>query len=288
MRKIKSSVLDFVIYGISLFAVIITLYPILNVIAVSFSNYSEYIKNPLMIVPKGFNLEAFKYVFSDRLLKSSYINTIFVTVATVVFGLILMMMTAYPLSLKGLKGKAVFMNYIIFTMIFSGGLIPNYYLIRSLKLLDSLWALILPSLMSAFNLILMKNFFEALPESLREAAKIDGAGEFRILFRIYAPLSMPIIATLALFIAVTQWNSFFNAVIYIRSETKWPLQLFLRELIMTTNLTTTGDLADSNRYVMPETMKYASLLIVMVPIMCVYPFLQKYFVKGVTIGAVKG
>jgi putative aldouronate transport system permease protein len=149
-----------------------------------------------------------------------------------------------------------------------------------------LWALILPGMLVGFNLILMKNFMESIPQSLEEAAKIDGASDLYILFRIVLPLSTPILATLGLFIAVTQWNSYFHAVIYIRDNHKWTLQLLLREIIMSASMV--DNQLEADKYVMPETIKYASLIVVMLPIMCVYPFLQKYFVKGIMVGAVKG
>ena len=239
-------------------------------------------------MPSKLNIDSFGYVFTHPLLKSSYLNTILVTIGTVLLGLFLTITTAYPLSRKEFKGKAIFMNLIIFTMFFNGGLIPNYFLIRSLGLLNSLWALILPSLLTAYYIILMKSFFESIPVSLEEAAKIDGASDIFILFRIIVPLSTPILATLSLFIAVGQWNSFFNAVIYIRDSSKWTLQLLLREIIMTANIYTTFDSLEQEKHIMPETIKYAAVLVVMVPIMCIYPLLQKYFVKGIMVGAVKG
>ncbi len=287
-NKKRIEIFDIIIYILVSFAAFLTLYPFLNVVAVSLSDYSEYIKNPLMVWPHKLNLDSFEYVFENPLLKSSYINTILVTVGTVVFGIFLTVTTAYPLSRKRFKGKIIFMNLILFTMLFNGGLIPNYYLIRSLKLLNTLWALILPSMLVAFNIILMKNFFESIPDSLEEAAKIDGASDIYILFKIIVPLSIPIIATLSLFKAVGQWNSFFTAVIYLKDSSKWTLQLLLRELIMTANVISTSDALEQEKLIMPETIKYAALLIVMMPIMCIYPFIQRYFVKGIMVGAVKG
>ena len=179
------------------------------------------------------------------------------------------------------------MNMVIFSMMFSGGMIPNYYLVRSLGLIDSLWAVILPGAFSAYNMILMKNFLEALPDSLMEAASIDGASEPCILFKIALPLCKPILATLCLFIAVQYWNSYFTAMLYIRDRTKWTLQLVLREIVLANVQNGNNDPAQEN-YIVSISIKYASLLVVMLPIMLVYPFLQKYFVKGVMIGAVKG
>ena len=170
------------------------------------------------------------------------------------------------------------MSLIIFTMLFNGGLIPNFYLIRSLHLLDTRWALIFPRLLSAFNIILLINFFQSLPVSLLEAAKLDGAGEWKVLYQIVLPLSKPIMATLALFVAVGYWNSFFEAIMYIRATDRWTLQLVLREIVMSSNtqmLQTGGNLAELGKTT-SESLKYATLIVAIVPIMCVYPFLQKY------------
>lgn len=205
----------------------------------------------------------------------------------VLIGLTLITLMAYPLSRLHLKGRGIIMNIVIFSMMFSGGMIPNYYLVRSLGLIDSLWAVILPGAFSAYNMILMKNFLEALPDSLMEAASIDGASEPCILFKIALPLCKPILATLCLFIAVQYWNSYFTAMLYIRDRTKWTLQLVLREIVLANVQNGNNDPAQEN-YIVSISIKYASLLVVMLPIMLVYPFLQKYFVKGVMIGAVKG
>jgi putative aldouronate transport system permease protein len=285
--KTKISFFDITVYTLITLFTLITIYPFVNVLTVSLSDYTEYIKNPLMIFPKKINFDAYIIVFTKPLLISSYSNTLFITFFTVVLSILLMLITAYPLSRPELKGKVVFMNLIIFTMLFNGGLIPNFLLIRALGLYNSLWALILPSLFGAFNVILLKNFIEALPSSLIEAAKLDGASHYNILFKIVFPLSMPIIATLILFIAVSQWNSFFTAIVYISDNTKWTLQLFLREMIMESTITKIYDAAQE-KAVMPETIKYAALMVVMLPIMCTYPFVQKYFVKGIMVGAVKG
>ena len=286
MRK-KIEMFDVGVYAVITLVCIIMLYPFLNVIAVAFSEYTEYLKNPLMIIPSGFTLSAFKFVLKEGQVLISYGNTIYVTVLGVLIGLTLITLMAYPLSRIHLKGRGVIMNIVIFSMMFSGGMIPNYYLIRSVGLIDSLWAVILPGAFSAYNMILMKNFLEALPDSLMEAASIDGASEPCILFRIALPLCKPILATLCLFIAVQYWNSYFTAMLYIRDRAKWTLQLVLREIVLANVQNGNNDPAQDN-YVVSISIKYASLLVVMLPIMLVYPFLQKYFVKGVMIGAVKG
>ncbi|KRF10129.1 ABC transporter permease [Paenibacillus sp. Soil766] len=269
---------------------VVMLYPFINVASVSLSSYSAYVNNPMMIWPHDFNLAAYQEIMSRALLWRSYLNTVIVTICGVSIGIFLYIITAYPLSKNVLKGRKFFMVLIVFTMLFNGGLIPNYYLMRSLGLLDTLAALILPALFSGFSLILMKNFFESLPEELEEAARMDGASDPYILFRIIVPLSKPIIATLCLFAAVGYWNNFFNAIIYIRSVTNWPLMLYLREVIEAASMMAQQSNAAEmgSQQVTSETLKYATLMIVMIPILCVYPFLQKYFVKGIMLGSVKG
>lgn len=291
-RRFRLDAFDITNYTLITLICIIMLYPFINVLAVSFSSYTAYVANPLMIWPHDFDLGAYKEIMRHRILWVSYRNTILVTIIGVTAGLVMYVLTAYPLSKKVLKGRKTLMTIVVFTMLFSGGLIPNYYLMRSLGLLDSLAALILPSLFSGFSLILMKNYFEGLPEELEEAARIDGASDPYILLRIIVPLSMPIIATLGLFSAVGYWNNFFNGIIYIRSVDKWPLMLFLREIIEGANakmISSGGNAAELGaEQITSETLKYATLTIVMLPILFVYPFIQKYFVKGITLGSVKG
>lgn len=290
MRKPRLAFFDTVNYTLLTIICVAMLYPFLNVASVSFSSYSAYVNNPLMIWPQDITFGAYKEIMSRSLLWISYSNTIIVTISGVGIGIFLYILTAYPLSKRILKGRKTLMVLVIFTMLFNGGLIPNYYLIRSLGLLDTLAALTLPALISGFSLILMKNFFESLPEELEEAARIDGASDPFILFRIVAPLSKPIIATLCLFAAVGYWNNFFNGIIYIRSDTKWPLMLYLREVIESASqMALQANAAEMGAHqVTSESLKYATLMIIMVPILCVYPFLQKYFVKGIMLGSVKG
>ncbi|MFK7694443.1 carbohydrate ABC transporter permease [Paenibacillus sp. HJGM_3] len=290
MGKTKFELFDAVNYTLITIITIVMVYPFLNVASVSLSSYSAYVNNPMMIWPHDFTFGAYKEIMSRSLLWRSYLNTILVTVSGVGIGILLYILTAYPLSKKVLKGRKTLMVLVIFTMLFNGGLIPNFYLMRSLGLLDTLAALTLPALISGFSLILMKNFFESLPEELEEAARIDGASDPYILFRIVVPLSKPIVATLCLFAAVGYWNNFFNGIIYIRSETKWPLMLYLREVIeAASTMAQQANAAEMGAsQVTSETLKYATLMIVMIPILCVYPFLQKFFVKGIMLGSVKG
>jgi putative aldouronate transport system permease protein len=282
---------DITIYIILTLTCILTLYPFLNVAAVSFSSQAAFIANPMRIWPDGLHFLAYKEILSHPRLWSSYLNTVIVTVSGVTVGIFLYLITAYPLSKRHLRGRGILMILVVFSMLFNGGLIPNYYLMRSLGLLDTLYALILPSLFSGFSLILMKSFMETLPEELEEAARMDGASEPYILFKIIIPLSKPIIATLSLFQAVAYWNNFFNGIVYIQSPAKWPLMLFLREIITGAKMqeiASGGNLAEVSQNVPVESLQYSTLIIVILPILLVYPFLQKYFVKGIMIGSLKG
>lgn len=262
------------------------LYPLLNVVAVSFSSSNGYANYPLMIWPHEFDATAYRWILTHHLILSSYMNTIIVTLSGTVLSMFLTATLAYPLSVISLKGRKIFMSLIIFTMFFNGGMIPNYYLVRSLNMIDTLWALIVPGALSVYNMILMKNSFESLPGSLKESAYIDGATDLDIFARVVLPLSVPIMATLTLFYAVDKWNSYFNGILYIRSRENWTLQLVLREIVSQTEslLNDSTDIAS----LPSQSVKYAVIVVAIIPIMCVYPFIQRFFVKGVMIGAVKG
>jgi putative aldouronate transport system permease protein len=278
---------DLAIYGGLVLFAGLTIYPFLNVLAVSMSDYSVYLQNPMTIIPSRLTFNAYQFVFSHPLVATCYRNTVIVTLAGTAFRLVLTTLTAFPLSRAGLRGKPVFMTLLIITMMFNGGLIPNFYLVRSLGMYNRLLALIVPAGLSAFSVILMKNFFESIPESLIEAAKMDGASELFILSRVVVPLSSAIIATLSLFFAVGLWNSYFSAIVYIRDRSLWTMQVLLREIVIesTATLANEGEMAGKFH---TQNMKYAVIVVAIGPILCLYPFLQKYFVKGVMIGAVKG
>lgn len=284
-KKKRLTTGDYVIYVILFLVTVVTLYPILNVLAISLSKYSTVLLHPFMIIPKDLEFTSYQWVLKHPLIWTTYKNTLIITVASVILSMFLISTFAYPLATKGFKGKKVLTSILIFTMFFNGGLIPNFYLIQSLGLYNSRWALIIPASMSAYNTILMINFIRAIPSSLKEAARIDGAGEMFVFTRIVIPLSKPIIATLSLFVAVTRWNSFFAAIIYIRDQDLWTLQLLLREILFSAQ----NFLDDTSAMDLPvQGMKYAVIIVAIVPILCVYPFIQKYFAKGVMLGAVKG
>jgi putative aldouronate transport system permease protein len=287
--NILMTVIVTILLGIS---TVVMLYPFMNVTAVAFSSYKSYILNPLRIFPGELNLTAFSYVFGSKMLIRSYANTVFVTVVGTIISLVMTTLISYSLSKRHLRGKRLIMSLLIFTMMFNGGLIPHFLLMKGLGLVDTYWALIIPYLLSPFNVVLMKNFFSNMPESLEEAARIDGASEFYTLRKIVIPLAMPIMATIALFVAVGYWNNYFAAVVYIRSTSKWPLQLLLREILLAASnemLSADGNMAEMSADAIPMvSIRYATILVVIIPIVCVYPFLQRYFVKGVMLGGVKG
>ena len=283
---IRFSAADALIYGVLFVSAALMIYPFLNVFAVSMSDHSVYLSDPLTIIPRKLTFSAYSFVVTHPLIRISYRNTVIVAVGGTLFRLIITALTAFPLSRRGLRGKAFFMTVLIITMMFNGGLIPNFYLIRKLGMYDTLLALFVPGALSAYYVILMKNFFESIPESLIEAAKMDGASEPFILARIVFPVSTAIVATLSLFFAVGLWNSFFSAIVYIRRRELWTLQLVLREIVIE-NTTALIDEHTSAGMFHPQNLRYAVIVAAVVPILCLYPFLQRYFVKGIMIGSVK-
>lgn len=263
----------------------VTLYPMLNMLFISFSSVDEVVKSGgMMLYPKSFDLSYYQYVFKNAGLLPALNSTLFITVVGTTVNLVLTSVGAYVLAEKELPGRNFFTALILFTMFFNGGLIPTYIVVQKLHLVDSLWALILPTAVSTFNLILARNFFTSVPISLKESARIDGASELRILISIMIPLSMPILATLSLFYGVGHWNEYTNAVIYINNPNIAPLQVLIKA--MYSNSVTQSD--STNLAPPPDTIRCATVVLATLPIICVYPFLQRYFVQGVMIGSVKG
>ncbi|WP_100408153.1 carbohydrate ABC transporter permease [Bacillus solitudinis] len=260
--------------------------PFVYVIAGSFATEAELVRRSFFVFPETFSLEAYKYVFSTGTFIKSIGVSIFVTVIGTIVSLALTMTMAYPLSRKTLLGKNLILNIIILTMVFSPGMIPLYIVVRSLGLLDTYWALILPLAINPFYLIIVKAFFQNLPNELEEAAKIDGCSEIGIFWKIVLPLSKPVIATFTLFYAVFYWNDFFQALLYISDSAKYPVQLLLQQIVMLAN-TKIGEV-DSLVEPPEETLKLAVIVVATIPILIFYPFLQKHFAKGVLIGSVKG
>lgn len=285
-RKKRFSPSDIVIYGIIGVLVVITVLPFLNIIAISMSSYGQVVSSTAMLWPREFTLIAYRSVFTEKVM-ISFLWTVVICVVSSVLHILVCLLTAYPLSKRDLPGINKILVFILIPMLFNGGLVPFYQLIRTLGWIDSWQVFIFPGLFSGYNVILMKNFMRQVPSSIEEAAQIDGAGYFHVLFRIITPLSMPIISCLLLFYAVGKWNDWFTGMIYINTKSYlYPLQTVLREILTTGNLDNFNGFT-AYRQVYPESTKMAVTLFSIVPIACVYPFLQKYFVKGIFIGSVK-
>ncbi|WP_051615844.1 carbohydrate ABC transporter permease [Haploplasma modicum] len=278
------SIITYVIMSIFGLSIIL---PFFNLLATSLSDPVAVSNGKITFFPVGFNISAYKYVFNNKQFWNGFKSTLFITVVGTFLSLIITTLTAYPLSIKKFKGRKVFLVIFIVTMLFNGGLIPNYILITGLGLRDSYLALILPGLISVYNMLLVKNFFETLPESLMESAKIDGAGELRIFKDILIPLSLPTLATVALFYAVGFWNSYFNGMLYISSPEKMPLQTYLQTLLNMSQIPAhelPPHVADS---LTTDSIRAASIFTATVPILVLYPFLQRFFVKGLVLGSDK-
>lgn len=278
--------------GIIVFLIIlsmfITLYPFIFVVSSSISDPIYVIQQSIWFLPKGFSLQAFKTIFQRNDIWISYYNTIWYTVVGSALNIFMTVFTAYPLSKRTFSGKKFFTIYMTITMFFSGGLIPTFLLINSLGLYNTRWAIVLPAALSAWNVIVTRTFFQSIPESLQESAKIDGCTDMGILFKIVLPLSMPIIAVIGLFSAVGFWNEYFSASIYLKDPKLQPLQLYLLQIVLQNSPQLLGDIARSfERTALGPQLKYAIIVVSILPIICVYPFLQKYFIKGVMIGAIK-
>ncbi|OPH59023.1 sugar ABC transporter permease [Paenibacillus ferrarius] len=281
---------DIGIYVLLIFLVVVTLYPLLYVVMASLSDASQLIAfKGILFKPLGFSIEAYKNVMSNPGILIGYRNTLFILVAGVVVNLFMTALGAYVLSRKNVIWNKAFMMIIVFTMFFNGGLIPLYLVVKNVGLLDSLWATIIPFSIGTFNLIIMRTAFMGIPDSLEESAKIDGANHFTILFRIIIPLSMPVIAVMILYYAVDKWNGWFYASVFIKSRELFPLQLVLREILISNSTDGMSAGADAgDRFQMAETIKYATIVVATLPVLCIYPFVQRFFVKGVMVGSLKG
>ncbi|BFT74764.1 carbohydrate ABC transporter permease [Paenibacillus sp. P36] len=267
----------------------ICLVPILHLIAVSLSSNAAILSNKVTVFPVEWNTLAYESVFKDAKMISSLFFTIILVVVFTVVCMIMTICAAYPLTKKKLKGRDFFLIIIVFTMFFSGGLIPEYLLVKSLKLTNTIWALVLPGMINAFYLIILKSFFSSIPEELEESARIDGSSHFGTLFRIVLPLSLPVLATLSLFYAVGRWNGFMDALFYITNQDLYPIQLKLYQLVISNQMSDATATEGMNALApIPESLKAASIMFATIPILLVYPWLQRYFISGIMIGAVKG
>ena len=284
----KFTVFDLLMYVLITLLALICLYPFLNVVAITFSGYNAVLSNKVTWFPIDFSTSAIRNILSRKQIWQAMWTTVEVTILGTGLSLVLTIAASYALSRDYLPGRTAITSLIMFTMYFGGGIIPTFLVVKSLGLYNSLGALIIPNSISVFNFIVMRTFFRELPMELEEAAKIDGATEMQILFKIILPLSVPIIATIGLFYAVTYWNDYFQALLYISDEAKYTLQLCLRALLFGTDLDPNASVSGDIGEVMTQSLKMASVVVATVPILVVYPWLQKYFVKGVMIGSVKG
>lgn len=290
-RSMGDKVADWIIYiflGIFVFS---TIYPFWHVVMYSLSDSHASMSGGLFFYPRDFSVLAYKMLFKSKTIFIAYKNTIGKTVIGTLFSVVLTAMTAYPLSLKRFKGRTIISMMIFLTMLFSGGLIPTYLLIKSLGLLDTFWVYVIPGAMSAYNMFILRNFFQSLPASLEESALIDGANPFQILVKIIIPLSLPALAAITMFYGVHNWNSYMDGVIYINNSKLQLLQVYLLQLINSAGAK--GALGDASGLgeaskLTEETMKMATITISVLPVLIVYPFLQKYYVKGALVGSVKG
>ncbi|MGB8455682.1 MAG: carbohydrate ABC transporter permease [Anaerocolumna sp.] len=275
-----------------IYCFVIVIIPLLNVIASSFSEPGAVITGKVTLFPKGFNVNAYKQIFQSRMLLTGYKNSIVYTVVGTVINIIMTIMAAYPLSVKNFAGRKIFTGLFIFTMIFTAPLIPTFLNIQKLGLLDTIWAMVLPGAISVYNMVIARTYFQnSIPEEMLEAANLDGASDLKILLHLVLPLSKSIMAVLALYYAVAHWNSYFDAYIYLSSEKRFTLQVVLRNIMSTA--ASLQEMADatadqSNRAAMIEVLKYAIIVFGSLPIIVMYPFVQKHFVKGVMIGSLKG
>ncbi|PYI39052.1 ABC transporter permease [Arthrobacter psychrolactophilus] len=266
---------------------IVTLLPFVYVVAGSFATEVEITSRPFFVWPNEVSLESYKYIFSTPAFMRALVTTILVTVVGTVVQLVLTVSMAYPLSKKQLPGRKLILNLVVFAMVFSGGMIPTFLLVKDLGLLNSYWALILPAAINPFSLIIIKNFFQELPAELEESAKIDGATEVGILWRILLPLSKPVLATFALFYAVGIWNDFMSPLLYLNDNSMWTLQMYLRQVTAASDLMASGNI-DPNYIPPAQGIKFAVIVVATLPILVFYPFLQKHFAKGMLVGSVKG
>ncbi|MFC8682849.1 carbohydrate ABC transporter permease [Microbacterium ureisolvens] len=267
----------------------VTLYPFLNVVAQAFSSEAYINSGQVNLIPKGFNVTTFGYVMGDPLFWRNYGNTVVYTVVATVIAMALTTTFAYALSKKDLKGRAIFIGLAVFTMFFNGGLIPNYILINTLGFKNTIWAIVIPNAISVFNLLVMKSFFESFPEDLEEAAAIDGLTTYGILWKIVLPLSKAVIATMVLFYAVSFWNSWFAAFLYMDKAELYPVTVYLRNLLAAATGTEALGAGSSGGEAtqVASNVKAVTMLLTVLPIVCLYPFIQKYFVSGVMLGSVK-
>jgi putative aldouronate transport system permease protein len=266
---------------------VVTFFPIYYVFVVSFTEATEYLTKPFVLFPEKWSLDSYRYLLSTKAFVRSIGNSGFLAAVGTMCSLVVTAALAYALSRKRMRGRNLFLMLILFTILFSPGIIPNYLVVRQFGLINSIWSLIIPALASGWNVILMKGFFDSIPVELEESAAIDGCNDITIWFRIILPLSLPALAAFGLFYAVGYWNQFFNALLYLNNPDKWPIQVLLQNLLIASS---NSELTSDTFMKAPptETLKMSAVIIATVPILIVYPFLQKHFAKGAMVGSVKG
>ncbi len=290
--KIKETpgerVFSFIVVALLVIFCLLIIFPLLHIISGSFSDPMALLRGEVSFFPKGFTLSMYEKVFKDDNIWLGYRNTLLYTVLGTAISVILTMCAAYPLSRRDFYGRNFFTTIFVFTMFFTGGMIPTFLIVQRLHLLDTIWAMVLPAAVSTYNMIIMRTFFEqTIPFELVESASLDGCNDLGIFFRIVLPLSGPIIAVMVLFYGVKLWNSWFSALLYLHDRGLYPLQMILREVLIQSDISNmAGGMGDIE--IIGDGLKYATMVVASLPVMCLYPFLQKYFVKGVMIGAVKG
>jgi putative aldouronate transport system permease protein len=269
------------------FAALIIL-PFMNLVAISVSDEFAIMRNEVTLFPVGFSLASYNKVIRTSSIMRAYTNTLFVASIGCFLSLIFSSLAAYPLAFTEFVGKKLYNAMILITLWFSGGMIPSFIVMSKLGLVDSLWSLIFTSLISAYNVLILRSFFAGIPISLVESARIDGANNFYILYRVIIPLSKAALATIALWVVVAHWNDYMMPLIYLRDFKKFTLQLVLRDIVLTSESSSLLEIMEGNRTALPEQLKNAVIVVAMIPVLCIYPFVQKYFVKGVMLGSVKG
>ncbi|MFH5184056.1 carbohydrate ABC transporter permease [Paenibacillus sp. TAB 01] len=286
----RMTAFDYVNYSLLILISLVCVFPFIYVFSVSFTDPKVYIPLKFYLFPKQWSLAAYQYILSTNSFLNALKSTIFVTVTGTVLSIVTSFTFAYALTRKTMPGRAIMIGAVVFTLVFQAGILPTYILVKSLGLLNSYWSLIWPSLTSAWSLIVIKSFLESLPSELEDSARIDGCTDIGVFLRIIIPLSMPAIAAFTLFFAVSYWNTYFNALIYITDSKKWTLQVLVKTLVIDSDSTGVGQAGagGDDRIVPQETIRMASIMLAMVPILAVYPFLQKHFAKGVMLGSVKG
>lgn len=282
----------YIVYALLALVLAAVLYPLLFVLSASISDPGKVVNGEVWLLPKEITFRGYEKVFQNNDILAGYANTILYTVAGTCVNVVMTILAAYPLSRKDLPGRGVFTALFVFTMFFSGGLIPTYLLVKSLGMVNTMWALIIPNAVAVWNIIIMRTFFQqSIPGEIQESAQMDGCSNFRTLVSVVLPLSLPILAVMTLFYSVAHWNSYFSALIYITDRKLYPLQLVLREILIQSNM---SDMLQSSEESLAksimeaESIKYAVVIVANLPVLMLYPFLQRYFVKGLVIGAVKG